>query len=829
MIQSNCFIPDRLTRGPNCSRLEPALVLESWRAGDDANEIAPHASDLTWTVMIEGQPVALASQKTTKLVSLSTRTNPRARHHHRRHGRLLPTNASAADCSSLAARPLPPIPTATASFSRLESRDPRQFSPRPWEYYRMKGTWKQSGMATMANHVGHLGVGGGGGSLVGPARRARLCVYGFALVFAVFAGFLAFAPSLSAPSPSSPAAAWFDGFLASASPYRAQVSSFFSSLFPTNSSSPEPPGGIATKRRGPSVGGFAANGGQAGSNDSSTAGAGEPSGSPVGVSSSNAGGSPSGNSPSGNATAPAAMQSSAPPNDQAGDGATRRAVGGVAFPTGGSAQNGTTTKYGVPLRINGTSVIASSSEARDSNAVKAKTRYAAGSTHQLGGAIAASSNGTTVPFVNQTGNAVAEVIRDGDGATSQRKATPDKNQTVLNPPALNNQNQSRSRAASGGSNSTIDATPSHQESASMKKVHWIEAMESCDMFYGNWVRDDSYPLYPEGSCPHIDESFNCPLNGRPDNAYQRLRWQPSVCNIPRLNPTDMLERLRGKRLVFVGDSLNRNMWESLVCILRNSVKDKRRVFEVSGRHEFRAEGSYSFLFQDYNCSVEFFRSPFLVQEWEVPVRKGKTKETLRLDMISRLFPRYKDADIIIFNTGHWWTHEKTSLGKDYYQEGNRVYSELNVHDAFQRALNTWAKWVDSSVNPKKTTVFFRGYSASHFSGGQWNSGGSCDKETEPIINEKYLTPYPQKMSILEEVLRGMKTPVVYLNITRMTDYRKEAHPSVYRKQKLTEEELKSPEIYQDCSHWCLPGVPDSWNELLYAQILVKQHQILHHQ
>ena len=70
----------------------------------------------------------------------------------------------------------------------------------------------------------------------------------------------------------------------------------------------------------------------------------------------------------------------------------------------------------------------------------------------------------------------------------------------------------------------------------------------------------------------------------------------------RLNPTDMLERLRGKRLVFVGDSLNRNMWESLVCILRNSIKDNRKVFEVSGNRKFRAEGSYSFLFQvDMQC------------------------------------------------------------------------------------------------------------------------------------------------------------------------------------------------------------------------------------
>lgn len=74
--------------------------------------------------------------------------------------------------------------------------------------------------------------------------------------------------------------------------------------------------------------------------------------------------------------------------------------------------------------------------------------------------------------------------------------------------------------------------------------------------------------------------------------------QLNSCYI-RLNATDMLERLRGKRLVFVGDSLNRNMWESLVCILRNSVKDKRKVFEASGRHEFKTEGSYSFLFTVY--------------------------------------------------------------------------------------------------------------------------------------------------------------------------------------------------------------------------------------
>ncbi|PUZ61741.1 hypothetical protein GQ55_4G301800 [Panicum hallii var. hallii] len=433
-------------------------------------------------------------------------------------------------------------------------------------------------------------------------------------------------------------------------------------------------------------------------------------------------------------------------------------------------------------------------------------------------------NGTSVsavPTSNQTGSLAL--------AGEKEVGSPRKNNTVVASPAVRNQEQTSSGVASGGSSGTVnkqkgDATQDDGSSGN-KKVDWFKQVASCDMFHGHWVRDDSYPLYPEGSCPHIDEPFDCYLNGRRDLAYQKLRWQPSGCSIPRLNPTDMLERLRGKRLVFVGDSLNRNMWESLVCILRNSVKDKRKVFEASGRREFKTEGSYSFLFTDYNCSVEFFRSPFLVREWEMQVSDGKKKETLRLDLVEQSSPKYKDADFLIFNTGHWWTHEKTALGKDYYQEGNHVYSELNVVDAFHKALLTWSKWIDANVNPKKTTVLFRGYSASHFSGGQWNSGGSCDKESEPITNEQYLSTYPPKMSILEDVIHKMKTPVVYLNITRMTDYRKDAHPSIYRKQNLTDEERRSPERYQDCSHWCLPGVPDSWNELLYAQLLIRQHQM----
>ncbi|KAL9809537.1 Protein trichome birefringence [Arabidopsis thaliana] len=368
---------------------------------------------------------------------------------------------------------------------------------------------------------------------------------------------------------------------------------------------------------------------------------------------------------------------------------------------------------------------------------------------------------------------------------------------------------------SSSNSSTASSTPKKQtktvdlvSSVKQEIEKWSESLKNCEFFDGEWIKDDSYPLYKPGSCNLIDEQFNCITNGRPDKDFQKLKWKPKKCSLPRLNGAILLEMLRGRRLVFVGDSLNRNMWESLVCILKGSVKDETKVYEARGRHHFRGEAEYSFVFQ-----------------WEIVDKKGTKKETLRLDLVGKSSEQYKGAYVIVFNTGHWWTHEKTSKGEDYYQEGSNVYHELAVLEAFRKALTTWGRWVEKNVNPAKSLVFFRGYSASHFSGGQWNSGGACDSETEPIKNDTYLTPYPSKMKVLEKVLRGMKTPVTYLNITRLTDYRKDGHPSVYRKQSLSEKEKKSPLLYQDCSHWCLPGVPDSWNEILYAELIVKLNQL----
>ncbi|KAK9108122.1 hypothetical protein Syun_024133 [Stephania yunnanensis] len=222
------------------------------------------------------------------------------------------------------------------------------------------------------------------------------------------------------------------------------------------------------------------------------------------------------------------------------------------------------------------------------------------------------------------------------------------------------------------------------------------------------------PLYPPGSCPYIDKDFDCHFQGRPDDDYLRWRWKPNDCDLPSFNATDFLERLRGQRIVFVGDSLNRNMWESMACMLRNSVRNKKKVYEITGKKEFKKKGFYSFRYEDYNCTVDFVATAFLVKESPMETKNG-TMDTLRLDLMDDITaPMYQDADIIVFNTGHWWTHEKTSKGENYYREGNYVYPKLEVDDAFKRALTTWASWIDNNIDTTKTQVFFRSYSHTHF-------------------------------------------------------------------------------------------------------------------
>ena len=71
-------------------------------------------------------------------------------------------------------------------------------------------------------------------------------------------------------------------------------------------------------------------------------------------------------------------------------------------------------------------------------------------------------------------------------------------------------------------------------SSEIKKVDFLsQEGKGCDVFDGDWVWDETYPLYESRDCSFLDEGFRCTENGRPDLFYTKWRWQPKHCEFPK--------------------------------------------------------------------------------------------------------------------------------------------------------------------------------------------------------------------------------------------------------------------------------------------------------
>uniref|UniRef100_A0A0E0EGH8 Uncharacterized protein n=1 Tax=Oryza meridionalis TaxID=40149 RepID=A0A0E0EGH8_9ORYZ len=332
-----------------------------------------------------------------------------------------------------------------------------------------------------------------------------------------------------------------------------------------------------------------------------------------------------------------------------------------------------------------------------------------------------------------------------------------------------------------------------------------ENLRGCELYKGRWVFDAA-PLYRESECGFLTEQVTCMRNGRRDDSYQRWRWQPEGCDLPSFDARALLERLRNKRMMFVGDSLNRNQWESM----------------------------------EYNATVEFYWAPFLVQSnSDDPQVHSVRDRVIAWRSIAKHASNWKGVHYLVFNTYIWWLNNfqikvLKSRGAPFAGSGgwSSRYALVDRAIAYREVLKTWAKWVDRRIDPNKTQVFFMAMSPNHFMPEAW--GGSagavkCAMETQPIVNLNRTsggldigTDW-RLHGVARGVLRSMRrVGVRFVDITALSELRKDAHTSVHTLRQgklLTPEQQADPRTYADCIHWCLPGLPDTWNHFLYAHIV----------
>eukprot|EP00257_Ricinus_communis_P015616 XP_015573573.1 protein trichome berefringence-like 7 isoform X2 [Ricinus communis] len=307
-------------------------------------------------------------------------------------------------------------------------------------------------------------------------------------------------------------------------------------------------------------------------------------------------------------------------------------------------------------------------------------------------------------------------------------------------------------------------------------------------------------------CVSSKQGFNCLGNGRKDEDYLKWRWKPKNCDIPRFHVHDLLERFRNKRIIFVGDSMSRTQWESLVCLLMTGIEDKKSVYEVNGNKITKRIRFLSVRFRSFNFTIEFFRSVFLVQHSWMPRHSPKrVRSTLRLNKMDDISGEWVNSDVLIFNTGQWWVPGKLFETGCYFQVGNSVKLGMSIPAAFRIALDTWALWVQNTIDTNKTRVFFRTFEPSHWSD---QSHRFCNVTRHPSSETGGRDKSEFSDTVLE-VVKNVTVPITVLHITSMSAFRTDAHVGEWN------DNLPVP----DCSHWCLPGVPDMWNEVLLSFLL----------
>ncbi|RRT42208.1 hypothetical protein B296_00057304 [Ensete ventricosum] len=344
--------------------------------------------------------------------------------------------------------------------------------------------------------------------------------------------------------------------------------------------------------------------------------------------------------------------------------------------------------------------------------------------------------------------------------------------------------------------------------------------EGCDVFAGEWVYDElSRPHYGEEECPYIQPQLTCQAHGRPDAGYQHWRWQPHRCSLPSFDATLMLEMLRGKRMMFVGDSLNRGQFVSMVCLLHRVIPEHAKSMETFD-------------------SLTVFTAKVSISAGRLPSSLPTSPSALPLTWTTVLMVGLQCDDRVLLGAlsgGIQLRQRRRSQDQRPDRPTGRGdtknVTEMVTEDAYRLALRRMLKWVEKNMDPRSTRVFFTSMSPSHHrwdgcfcSSKEWGGDpeGNCYNETTPIEDATYWGTSTSKsmMQVIGDVFDATGVPITLLNITQLSEYRKDAHTQIYKKQwsPLTPEQLGNPRSYADCIHWCLPGLQDTWNELLYAKL-----------
>ncbi|XP_018441430.1 protein trichome birefringence-like 14 [Raphanus sativus] len=356
----------------------------------------------------------------------------------------------------------------------------------------------------------------------------------------------------------------------------------------------------------------------------------------------------------------------------------------------------------------------------------------------------------------------------------------------------------------------------------------------CNFAKGKWVKDKKRPLYSGSECKQwLSSMWACRVMGRPDFSFEGYRWQPQGCNMPQFDRFSFLTRMKNKTIAFIGDSLGRQQFQSLMCMATGG-EDSPEVQNVGWEYGLvKAKGAlrpdgWAYRFPTTNTTILYYWSASLSDL--VPMNNSDPPPRLtamHLDRPPAFMRNYLHRfDVLVLNTGHHWNRGKIE-GNHWvmHVNGTKVEGEFlkDISQAKVFTIHSVAKWLDAQLrlHHPRLKAFFRTISPRHFRNGDWNTGGNCNN-TVPLSRGSEITGDDGSVdATVESAVNG--TRIKILDITALSELRDEAHISgsklkPRKPKKVRSNVTSTAPTVNDCLHWCLPGIPDTWNELFIAQI-----------
>ncbi|WOL08290.1 protein trichome birefringence-like 26 [Canna indica] len=349
--------------------------------------------------------------------------------------------------------------------------------------------------------------------------------------------------------------------------------------------------------------------------------------------------------------------------------------------------------------------------------------------------------------------------------------------------------------------------------------------EKCDLFTGEWIPNPEGPAYTNETCKFIESPQNCMTNGRPDTDYLFWRWKPHGCDLPPFDAKKFLNAMRNKNWALIGDSILRNHVQSLICLLSKA----EEAVMVYHDDEYRSRRWH---FPSHNFTLSLIWSPFLIKAeiFENYEGEAKSENKLHVDTLDEKWTSlYNSLDYVVISVGQWFL--KAAI---YLEDGKIVgchycpklnLTELGIEYAYSKVSDLVFQYIATMEH--KPIVIYRTWTPDHFEHGEWFSGGVCNR-TAPYKRDEYSgkgMDHAMRKVELEQFDRAVarygsenRAHLKLLDTYQLSLLRPDAHPGPYRTFHPFNGD-KNKKVQNDCLHWCLPGVIDTWNELIMKIIL----------